>query len=257
MAAGTQSIDRAAMMIDIVARGHPEGIAFPDVLERSGLTRSTARRLLQALGEHGFVRQDPASRRYLLGHKIYELGLIAFPTYDFKDIYQPGLDQLVRITGDTVFLNRVIGDNMTCIARESGTFPVKAFVLEVGVVRPIGIGASGMAVLAALPPAEAERILDRNASELRGFDGGLDRIRELVAQARESGHVDRRIDELGIRTVATAIRDSAGTPFASLSVSSILERMTGEHLQTVLAALRDEAAKISARLSTKRPIGRE
>jgi DNA-binding IclR family transcriptional regulator len=53
-----------------------------------------------------------------------------------------------------------------------------------------------------------------------------------------------------------AIRDSAGTPFASISVSSIMARMTGVHLQSVLAIMGEEVAKISAKLSKMRPIGR-
>lgn len=255
MTAGTQSIDRAAMLLDLVAGGYPDGVPFADILAKSGLTRPTARRVLQALIEHGFVDQDAESRRFFLGSRIYELGLLVLPAYDLQDICKPELERLVQVTGDTVFLNRVVGDKMTCIARESGAFPVKAFVLDVGVHRPIGLGAGGMAVLAALPPAKAEAILERNTGDLKEFSGGVAKIREMVELARETGYIDR-VSDVGVRTVAMAIRDSAGTPFASISVSSIMARMTGEHLQSVLAIMEEEVAKISAKLSKMRPIGR-
>ncbi|WP_289044202.1 IclR family transcriptional regulator [uncultured Aliiroseovarius sp.] len=256
MTPGTQSIDRAAMLIDIVAGGHAEGTSFVEVLEHSGLTRPTARRLLQALSAHGLVQQDQGSRLYFLGPRIYELGLIVFPTYDFQDICQPELDQLVDKTGDTIFLNRVVGDKMSCIARETGVFPVKAFVLDVGIQRPIGFGASGMAVLAAMTENEAQAVLDRNASDLADFSGGLPRILELVAKGRADGYVERTSEKLGVRTVAMAICDRVGTPFASISISSIQERMTGEHLDTVITAMRENVEKIHAKLTKKRPMGK-
>ncbi|MCB1716404.1 MAG: IclR family transcriptional regulator [Candidatus Competibacteraceae bacterium] len=251
---GTQSIDRATAILDIVAAHNEEGLTLSEVLEKSQLARATARRLLMALVKHGFVARNAANRRYFLGQKIYELGLVVLPVFDFSEIYLPSLTTLVERTGDTVFLNRLVGNDVLCIARETGDFPVKAFVLDVGVQRPIGVGAGGIALLAAMESTRASEILQQNADRIAAFNSDIDTIEALLTAARESGHVIRDIPALGIRTVAMAIRDSAGTPFAAISISTIIERMQGEHLQTVLATLRQEVDRITEKLSRKRPV---
>lgn len=253
MSEGTQSFDRAVGLLDIVSRNNREGVAFADLLTSAGLTRPTARRLLMALVKHGFVEQDADSKRYFLGPKVYDLALLVLPSFDFREIYQPSLTRLVEDTGDTVFLNRVVSDDMVCIARESGSFPVKAFILDLGVQRPIGLGASGIAVLAAMDPTEAEVILARNEERVAALGGDVRAVAEVVASSRERGYVSRDVPGLGTRTIAMALHDSTGKPFASLSVSTIRDRMQGEHLEAVVTALGEEVARIREKLSRLRP----
>ncbi len=254
MAEGTQSIDRAATILNIVAREHKNGASFADIMNETQLKRPTTRRLLMALVEHGFVEFDGDSKRYHLGPKIYEFGLQVLPFFDFQEVYRPSLMRLVESTGDTVFLNRLVGDDMVCIARETGSFPVKAFVLDVGVQRPLGLGAGGLAILAAMDEAQAQAMLQRNQKRLKDSDTAPERIPVLIEEARQKGYVSREVSRLGIRTVAMAILDSAGTPFASLSVSTIQERMRGDHLEMVVNALEREVRRINDKLSKMRPL---
>ncbi|WP_417247264.1 IclR family transcriptional regulator [Celeribacter sp.] len=251
---GTQSIDRAVSLINIIAQRHAEGISFNELLTLSNLTRPTARRLAQALLQHGFIRQDGKSRLYQLGPRIHELGLIVLPSFDFEELYQPTIKRLAKNSGDTVFLNRVTGTTMTCLARESGDFPVKAFVLDVGVQRTIGMGAGGLAVLAAMPATLQEPIISKNREELETFYHSEANMRGIIETAQEKGYVCREVPELGIRTLAMAIQDSLGQPFASLSVSSIATRMQDPHKSKVLTMLREEVALLNEQLSQMRPV---
>ncbi|WP_425089721.1 IclR family transcriptional regulator [Stappia sp.] len=253
MAEGTQSFDRAVGLLDIVSRNNRDGVAFADLLAATQLTRPTARRLLMALAEHGFVEQDAASKRYFLGPKVYELALLVLPSFDFREIYQPSLNRLVEDTGDTVFLNRVVSDDIVCIARESGSFPVKAFILDVGVQRPIGIGAGGIAVLSEMEAEEAAALLGRNAERIAALGGDTSVAARLMEEARKRGYVARDVSGLGTRTIAMALHDSTGKPFASLSVSTIRDRMQGDHLECVVAALGEEVATIREKMSRLRP----
>ena len=47
-----------------------------------------------------------------------------------------------------------------CSARALGDYPIKALTLDVGIRRPLGVGAGGLAILCALPEAEADEIID-------------------------------------------------------------------------------------------------
>ena len=254
MVKGAQSLDRALHILERIAAQNRDGVRLTDLLNDTDLSRATLHRLLASMVEHGVVDHDVKARRYYLGTKLNLWAMTAMPFFDFREIYAPAMSALVAETGDTAFLTRRIGDENICLARESGSFPVKAFVLEVGMRRPLGLGAGGMAILAATRPAEADEILERNRAAFIAANADPEDIARQVAAAREAGHVVRNIGHLGVRTVAMAIRDSSGAAAASLSVSTIMERMAGAHLTMVIDALAQAAQAISAELATQRPL---
>jgi len=254
MVKGAQSLDRALDILQRIAAGSREGVKLSDLLRETELSRASVHRLLASLIEHGIVDHDTVGRRYYLGAKLNLWAMRAMPYFDFREIYAPVMAELVAETGDTVFLNRRVGDEAICLARESGSFPIKAFVLEVGMHRVLGQGAGGIAMLAAMQLSEAEKVLERNRPVLLAADIDLVTIERQVAEAREAGHVIRNIGQLGVRTVAMAIRDSSGRPAASLSVSTIMERMAGAHLHLVMDALTRATARIGADLAQHRPL---
>lgn len=241
-------------ILERIAGGGRDGVKLNDLLQGSELSRATLHRLLASLVAHGMVDHDTRARRYHLGSKLNLWAMTAMPFFDFREIYFPVISELVATTGDTAFLTRRVGDENVCLARESGSFPVKAFVLDVGVRRPLGLGAGGLAILAASRPADANEILARNRKAFIAADADPEDIARQVATARELGYVQRNIGELGVRTIAMAIRDSSGQPAASLSVSTIMERMSGAHLNGVLDALAEAVTRISDQLSTQRPL---
>ncbi len=54
------------------------------------------------------------------------------------------------------------------IDRRIGTTPARAMPLNVGMPRPLGVGATGfMAILGAMPDKEVQRFIDNNAPRLR------------------------------------------------------------------------------------------
>ncbi|GAA5071465.1 IclR family transcriptional regulator [Roseibacterium beibuensis] len=254
MAKGTQSLDRALDILEQIAVQSRDGVRLNDLVNDTRLSRATLHRLLASMVERGIVDHDVKARRYFLGAKLNLWAMTAMPFFDFRDIYAPAISGLVEKTGDTAFLTRRIGDENICLARESGSFPVKAFVLEVGMRRPLGLGAGGVAILAATRPAEADEILARNREAFLSANADPEDIARHVAAARETGHVVRNIGHLGVRTVAMAIHDSSGKPAASLSVSTIMERMAGAHLTMVIDALAGATQAISSELAKQRPL---
>src|SRR5690606_7313088 len=74
---------------------------------------------------------------------------------------------LAEQTGDTVFLTVRSGFDGVCVDRKEGSYPVKAFVLEPGRRRPLGVGAGNVAILASLPEDEIARICAVNRSRIQ------------------------------------------------------------------------------------------
>src|SRR5512140_1956368 len=161
--AGTQSIQRAAMLVRVIASRNRSGLRLSEVVQHAHLERSTARRILKCLVAEGLVTQDEESRRYFLGPLVFELGLAAAPQFNLVDICRPSLQRIAERTGDTVFLTVRSGYDSVCIDRKEGPFPIKTLTLEVGTRRPLGAGAGGIALLMLLPDEAIEEIVAANA----------------------------------------------------------------------------------------------
>ena len=59
------------------------------------------------------------------------------------------------VFGDAAFAVVREGALSQCIARHVGTHPVQMLVIQVGTRQPLGVGAAGLALLAALPNEHA------------------------------------------------------------------------------------------------------
>jgi DNA-binding IclR family transcriptional regulator len=81
---GTQSLDRAVAVLRIVASRAGKGIRLVDVVERSGLSKPTVHRLLQALERQGLVAQDMDTRLYHLGPEAFVIGTLAAERYGIQ-----------------------------------------------------------------------------------------------------------------------------------------------------------------------------
>jgi len=248
---GTQSIQRAARLLRELAARNRQGMRLIDVAQSSGLQRPTVHRMLKCLAAENLVSQDPQSRRYFLGPLVFELGITAGPRFNIRDLCADALDRIAAETGDTVFLTIRSGDDSLCVDRREGAFPIKTFTVDVGVRRPLGVGAGSLAILTALPEEEIEEVVARIASRLPAF-GRLTaaELLALVKRARKVGYVLNDVRTLsGVTAIGAPIFDPSGRPIAAISVSAITSRMTTTRQRELAEILRREIRAIEKRLA--------
>lgn len=246
---GTQSIGRAAAVLRALALRSQSGARMADIARETGLERPTAHRILQGLIAEGMASQNEATRRYYLGPFIYELGLLAEPRFHLREIARQAVEFLAEQTGDTVFLAVRGGNDALCIERKAGSFPIKAFTVEVGSRMPLGIGCGGIAMLAALPEEEAESILKFNAPRLVEYgDMTAAQLAELVAAARRRGYAINPRRAPGIAAVGMAVRHADGGLAGSISIAAIESRLPPERIEKIAPMLRAEIRKIERML---------
>ncbi|MDB5770930.1 MAG: Transcriptional regulator, IclR family [Burkholderia sp.] len=225
---GTQVIARAAALLRELAVGVRDGHRLLDLAQRLGLERPTVHRILQGLVQEGLVIQDPRTRAYRLGALTYELGLAAAPSTNLVDGCSDALTELARLTGDTVFLTARSDADVVCLDRREGSFPIKAMILDVGQRRPLGVGASSIAILSALDHDQCAGLLTRNAQRLaaQGEPGSAELLR-MVHNARDKGYALK--DPPGmpeIRSIGVPITSARGKPLCAISVSTLTDRIT-------------------------------
>ncbi|WP_052097416.1 IclR family transcriptional regulator [Achromobacter sp. RTa] len=250
-AAGTQSLQRAIALLRIIAVNNRGGSRLVELYRRTGLERPTAHRLLQGMVAEKLVRQDAETKRYHLGGLAYELGLAAAPKVAVRDICLPYLDAVAEHTGDTVFLTVRSGFDGICVARADGSFPIKMFVHDVGRHRPLNVGASGLALMSALPDDEIDRIcrinVERTQRKSPRFTEAA--LRASIESTRRRGYATNKVmDEPPVHSVGMAIRAPDGTPAAGISVSTLASRLGQDRLEMVVRCLDDTVRSIEAEL---------
>lgn len=242
---GTQAIRRAASIVRLVASRSRTGMRLTEVVRSSRLERPTAHRILQGLIAEGFLRQDPGSRLYFLGPLVFELGLAAGPHFNLVDVCRPSLRRIAEKTGDTVFLSVRSGYESVCIDRQEGSFPIKTFTLDVGTRRPLGAGASGLALLMPLPDEAVGEIVRANAVRYLPYHKNLTvpSLLKALKRSRELGYAwnDSHI-VAGAATLGLPLVNRYGHPFAAITIGAIVSRMTPGRRDQLASLLRDEVA---------------
>ncbi|MHA7685273.1 IclR family transcriptional regulator [Cupriavidus sp. PET2-C1] len=246
---GAQSIRRALAVLRIVATGQERGVRLVDVVRSTGLSRPTVHRILRVLVEEGAVEQDAGTRRYLIGNEVTLLGLARAARFPLRAVAEPYMQYLSETLGDTTFLTVANGDDSVCIGRWPGSYPVKVLSIDVGARRPLGVGVSGLVLLAALPDDELERIVRRNAQRLASLR--ID-TKELVSRAHEVRRRGYAYAPVGVvpgsRAVAVPVYDAAGTVVAGMALATITDRLPDSRLTSIIKEMERQAELIRKRI---------
>lgn len=246
---GTQSIDRTTKIVSYIASYNVEGVRLVDIARSLNLSRPTAYRILQFLVNEGWLMRLPNSQKYFLGHSLFELGLTAAPQFKFRDLCQPSLERIARKTQHVSFLTIRSGVDAISIARSKGeSFQLPA--LQVGVHRPLGIGAGSLALLMNLPDDEVAKIVMKNARRLRSFaDMNISTLLESVKLSRLQGFAshDERLLR-GHSGAAVPIIDEVGHILGAISITVITPSISQEKLYEIISILQKEAKNIKTLL---------
>jgi DNA-binding IclR family transcriptional regulator len=247
-----KTIDRAARVLRVLASGGQQGLALREVATECEFGKPTAHRLLSALIDAGFAFQDSETRRYRLGTGLSMLAYAANQQH-IGGLTQPAIRRIADVTSDTVYASVREGVAAVCVGREIGSFPIRTLTLEVGDRRPLGVGSGALAMLAFLPDAEADSILQKNEPWIEQYPGySIGYLKEAIAESRRYGFsfVDgRRIP--GMNAIGVPVHDASGSVVAALSVAAIADRVSGDRISELAGILQREAAALSKSIGVK------
>ena len=243
---GTQSIERVVDVLRVIASRGRRGMRVGEVVATSGLAEATCFRMLNRLELEGMVDRDPHSRKYFLGPLLYELGLLARPRYRLGELCDAPLHRLAEFTQDTVYLSERSGLEAVCANRALGDFPIKSLSLDIGIRRPLGVGAGGLAILCSLPPAEARAVVEANAHRYEKFASfTADFLYGAIAEGRERGYcfLDGAVTP---GTASMGVAFPPANPVAAISVAAISGRLQPERRELIAEQMHREVRRIVA-----------
>jgi DNA-binding IclR family transcriptional regulator len=242
---GAQSLRRALSVLRVVAAGREAGLPLSEVVQATGLTRPTAHRLVNVLVEEGIVEKRAKSRRYAIGHQVPELALARPSRSALIVTAEAFLSELSREVGDTVFLTIRTGLDALCVARLIGKYPIQVLSIEVGARRPLGVSSAGVAILAALPPAEARQIVYKNQVRFGSYRTTAATVLDQIAAARRMGYGVHHVGLVpGTKAISATIREPGGRPLAAVTIAAIRSRLGPRREAEVGEILKNTARSI-------------
>ena len=218
-ATGTQAIDRAAELLSLVVLAD-EPPDFGDLVSDTGLAKSTASRLLQALERHRLVHRDHDGA-YEAGSLFALYASRHEPSLELVRVARPVLEAVSAATGETVNLAVVRGHTVVQVAQIDSTF-LLGTTNWVDVDVPPHASALGKVFFAAgvvpLPTTAMERCTSKTITDPRVFRRQLDGVRSR-GYAEALGEL-----EIGLDAIAAPV-SRAGQVVAALGISGPSDRI--------------------------------
>jgi DNA-binding IclR family transcriptional regulator len=201
-------------------------LSLSDIVNRTGLNKTTAKRLLSNLTVRGYLRQDPRSKSYQLGMRLFELGGIVFSSFSLRQAAAQPMNRLQEKTHATVLLGVKIENHLVYIDKREGR-DMRQISSDIGWRRPLHYGMLGMVLMAYLAPEEARRIIQQFPLEghtpLSITDDDAFNLR--LGKIRERGYLLEREEAVeGVLGVAAPVRDYARQVVAALGIALPVEQ---------------------------------
>ena len=203
--AGTQAVDRAAALIDLVVRSQ-DPVSFTELSDVTGLARSTTSRLLAALERTSLVERDSAGG-YVAGPLFALHAAVHDPWPQVARLARPVLEAVGRETGEAVHLGVARGSEVVHIGQVESTYLLSARDWN-QVDVPAHCSALGKVLYAyevlPLPPGRLERRTDRTVTTREALSAEL-------ADIRRAGYAVTQDElETGLSAIAAPVRGKEG-----------------------------------------------
>jgi len=214
-------LDKALRVLMLFTREQPEwGVTA--IATSVGMSKSTVHRILKVLEQHGFLRQNPETRRFRLGLAGIELGRRAQAGFELRAVALPIMEEMSAESGETVLLQVIgpDGDHVVCIERVERGRGLR-LILDVGSTAPLHAGCSSKVLLAYLSEETVAHVLAGRLGALTTHTV-VDpaRIRTQLEEIRRNGYaVSFEETDEGVAGVSAPIRDSSGQVVAGVTIS--------------------------------------
>jgi PcaR/PcaU/PobR family beta-ketoadipate pathway transcriptional regulator len=237
------SLEKGLQILQTFDRERRE-MGLSEVVESSGLDKSSAQRFTYTLHALGFLRKDPVTRKFTLSPKVLGLGFSYLNGNSLLEHAMPLLYQANHRCGESLNITELLDTEVVYVARVPSQHVISVDIF-LGMRVPAYAAAPGRAILAYLPEAERATVLDRSNLEKftrRTITSRASLERELRAVRSQGYSVAEEQCYLGEISAAAPILNAGGYPIAALNVSVPTSRWTAEAVQNELVPIVVETA---------------
>lgn len=208
------------------------------IAKATGLTNSTASKIINTLVLIGYVEKDPKTNEFDLGPSIIKYAKQSLKQLDIKKIAQPHLETLQRITTETVHLGVIENAKIVYITKIESNNPVTLYS-QIGRSIPLYCSAMGKSILADKTTGEIDQYLgehelipktENTFTTKKSFKTELETIRKQ-GYAFDNG--EHEADVFCVGTTITVNGNNFGAFSVSVPKYRITETFTNEIIEAV------------------------
>jgi DNA-binding IclR family transcriptional regulator len=241
-----QSVRRATDIISLFCRS-PQPLGITEIATALKLNKGTVWGLVTTLEQQRFLQQDPSTRKYGVGPKLFELGMVYVGSLDINAKAARPAQALAARTG----LNARIGiwDNGSVLITFLAVPRSEDYLShQLGPRVPAYCSAIGKALLAYLEPAELKNYV-RNLDLVRHTRSTIasrEQLRLDLAATRERGYSITREEMIpGLAALGAPVFGRNRTLMGAMSLSETPVKVLGKRLDRLSYELVRTAADIS------------
>ena len=215
-----QVLERALDILECFSFQNRE-LSLTDFVNRTGLNKTTVKRLIANLTARGYLHRDPQSKLYQLGMRLFEMGGIVFSSFSLRQAATYPMTHLQSQTGATVLLGVRMDEQLVYVDKREGQGMIR-ISSDIGWRRPLHYGMLGMVLLASLDSKEARNILKHSPLQAHTpfsiTDSAAFSLR--LEQIRDQGYVMEEEEAVeGVLGIAAPIRDYSRQVVAALGIA--------------------------------------
>jgi DNA-binding IclR family transcriptional regulator len=239
-AQGVRSVQRALDILSLLTEQRPT-VSIRDIVEATGLAKTTVIRLVQTLEQSGLLWGTASG--YMAGPGLWRWAHLARRSWELPAETQRMMRELADRQRETVNVYVIRDMYRVCIAQQESPQPLR-HVVHIGDELPLWAGATSKVLLIGAPPA----LLTRVAAGSSYGEKHVKQLRRWAEDAARDGfavsHGER--DE-GLSAVAVPIVGRSGAVVAALSLSGPSVRFTAERVAQFAEDLKHAAKHMSDR----------
>jgi DNA-binding IclR family transcriptional regulator len=244
-----QSLARGLQILQAVGTNGPE-IGVRELARMLDIDKSICSRLMNTLADHGFLEQNPQTRRYRIGARAFQVGQRYTQS---NPLYNVAYDELHRLSEEehlNVYLGIRSDQVLMYLCSIQGAQP-SVFRINTGATGHLHTTSAGKVLLAAMPDEALDKLLARmTLARLTPYSiTERDRLIENLREIRAKGYaVSDEENLIGVYAVGAPIRDSSGHIRAAISAAFGKDGALEQTRKRVVEIVERTAGVVSAKL---------
>lgn len=244
------ALEKGLDLLEALAAG-PGDRSQAELARALGRSASEIFRMLNCLGRRGYIVKDPASGRYRLTLRLYELAHTHTPVDQLLHAADGPMRDLARRVRESVHLSVLSGGRLLVLTQIESQNRTRVSV-EIGGRFPVVRTASGRILLAHLPTEERDGFLSRDEDWSRLGASAKERFLADLLRVRREGVYQGKSDLThGIRDVAAFIGNPRVGIAAAVCVPSLVAIGTPKPISEIRAAVKECATTVTRQLGLR------
>jgi len=226
------TLANAVQLMDCFTKDDPY-LGVREAARKAGVSSSTTGRVFASLKELGLLVQDMETRQYALAGKVLAWAEVYTATLDVRRVALPYIYDLQRVTGETISLYILEGNERVCVERLESEQNVR-MVARVGRYLPLHAGSAGKLFLAYMSKEQQKEVLETEPRKaftpmtITDPDQLLEECQLIREQGYAVSHGEWIADASG---VAAPIFNQRDQMVAAMTISGPTHRFTPDKIE--------------------------